>query len=240
MVDDNEQRHPSVSPTVSEKQSCESNGNNENEPFSDDFKLVVDNAAEGIVIIQDDLICYFNQAAIKISGYPPEIYVRTHIGKILHPDDVAQMLDRYRSRLAGEDVPSVSEARFVRYDGSNGWMEVKSSKINWKGRPATVNFFSYITQRKQMEIALKESENKLRTTLDATPFPMVVVDLQDDKIIFWSRSALTLFGHTAPTASEWYQIAYPDRDYRNEVIERWKPFLEIARESGLPVNSGGI
>jgi hypothetical protein len=53
--------------------------------------------------------------------------------------------------------------------------------------------------------------------------------LQDDRIFFWSRSALTLFGHTAPTASEWYQIADPDLDYRREVIERWKPPLEIAR-----------
>ncbi|MCA1793636.1 MAG: PAS domain S-box protein, partial [Desulfobacteraceae bacterium] len=60
----------------------------------------------------------------------------------------------------------------------------------------------------------------------------------NDKISYWSRSALELFGHTASTASEWYQIAYPDPDYRREVIERWKPFLKTARESGKPVNTG--
>ena len=67
---------------------------------------------------------------------------------------------------------------------------------------------------------------------------MAAVDLKDDKIFYWSSSALKLFGHTAPTASEWYQIAYPDPDYRQEVIERWKPFLGKARESGQPVNTG--
>lgn len=33
-------------------------------------------------------------------------------------------------------------------------------------------------------------------------------------------------------------IAYPDPDYRNEVIGRWKPFLEVAKSSGQTVNTG--
>ena len=93
-------------------------------------------------------------------------------------------------------------------------------------------------EKQAAEKALRESENRLRATLDATPFPVAITDLQDDKIFYWSRSAIDLFGHTAPTASEWYQIAYPDPNYRREVIERWKSFLEIACESGSPVNTG--
>jgi len=95
-----------------------------------------------------------------------------------------------------------------------------------------------VKQRRQAEDVLRLSEDKLRATLDATPFPMAVVDLKDDKIVYWSRSAEKLFGHTAPTTSEWYQIAYPDPDYRQDVIERWKPFLGKARESGQPINTG--
>ncbi len=90
----------------------------------------------------------------------------------------------------------------------------------------------------ESEKELEQSETKLRNVLDATPFPVAVVDLVDDKIFYWSRSALSLFGHTAPTASEWYQIAYPDPDYRQDVINRWKPFLEKAQKTGNPVNTG--
>jgi len=95
-----------------------------------------------------------------------------------------------------------------------------------------------ITERKQAEQALRTSQVKLRAILDATPFPIALVDTQDNVIDFWSRSALTLFWHTAPTAAEWYQIAYPDPAYRNEVIERWKPALEKARQSCQAVNTG--
>jgi len=95
-----------------------------------------------------------------------------------------------------------------------------------------------VTYQKKIEENLLKSENRLQATLDATPFPVAVVDDQDDKILYWSRSASILFGHTAPTVSEWYKIAYPDSDYRNERIKHWKPYLEIARESKLPVNTG--
>ena len=92
--------------------------------------------------------------------------------------------------------------------------------------------------RKRAEDQLQKSEAELRAILDATPFPVALVDVQDDKILFWSRSALTLFGHTAPSATEWYQMAYPDPEYRSEVIDQWKPILEKARTSAHPVNTG--
>jgi PAS domain S-box-containing protein len=89
-----------------------------------------------------------------------------------------------------------------------------------------------------MEEDLQKSEVLLRAVLDLTPFPIALVDVEDNHIDFWSNSALTLFGHTAPTASEWFQIAYPDPDYQLEVIDRWKASLEKARLSAQAVNVG--
>ena len=95
-----------------------------------------------------------------------------------------------------------------------------------------------ITERKRSLEKLKKNEEKLRSILDASPFPVVLVDTQDNNIKYWSRSAVSLFGHTAPTTEEWYKIAYPDDEYRHNVIKRWKPFLEKARLSKEPVNTG--
>ena len=102
-------------------------------------------------------------------------------------------------------------------------------------RQQRVRFFR---ERAKDAEALRESENMLRAVLDTTPFPVALVDVQDNNIYYWSRSALDLFGHTAPTTPEWYQLAYPDPEYRREVIDRWKPFLETARQSGQPINTG--
>ncbi len=98
--------------------------------------------------------------------------------------------------------------------------------------------FSDVTEKYAAEDALRNSAAKFRETLDKIPFPIAIVDLQDDQIFFWSHSALELFGHNASTASEWYMMAYPDPDYRKDIIERWKNFLEKARSSGKTVNAG--
>ena len=126
-------------------------------------------------------------------------------------------------------VLSLSKSRSQAIALANTTVDLKKANIGLKKE---------IMEREQVEESLRQSENKLRLTLDATPFPVAVVDDQDDKISYWSRSASELFGHTPSTASEWYKVAYPDSDYRNERIKRWKPYLEIARESKLPVNTG--
>lgn len=95
-----------------------------------------------------------------------------------------------------------------------------------------------VTYRKKIEEELLTSENRLQATLDATPFPIAVIDLNNDKIFYWSSSALKLFGRTASTVAKWYQIAYPDPDYRDKAIERWNSFLDKSRESGEPINAG--
>ena len=94
------------------------------------------------------------------------------------------------------------------------------------------------TAARKAEAALRSSEKRLRQYLDATPFPIAMTGLDDDKILFWSHSALDLFGHIVETVSEWYEVAYPDPEYRQFVIAKWESCLEGARKSGKPVNTG--
>ncbi len=149
----------------------------------------------------------------------PQKFVEKVIYLYTHPNETSQeelefkdgtILDRYSAPVIGKDG-------------------------TYFGR---IWIFRDVTERRQAEEALRASDAQLRAILDATPFPIALVDLEDNKIDFWSRSALTLFGHTGATAAEWYQIAYPDPNYRREVIKRWKPMLEKAHSSGKTINTG--
>ena len=158
----------------------------------------------------------------------------------VHPDDLDRTIEKVQKTIDEASKNFIVEFRFQHKDGSYRWILAHSSVItDDTGKPVRmVGSHTDITEQKQAEEQLRQIENKLRSVLDATPFPIAVVDVEDDKILYWSRSALDLFGHTAPTSSEWYQMAYPDPDYRADVINRWKPFLEIARDTGTPVNTG--
>ena len=158
----------------------------------------------------------------------------------VHPDDLDSTLKKVQKSIAEASKDNIVEFRFRHKDGSYRWIMAHSSIIvDENGKPIRmVGSHTDISKQKKAEKQLRQSEHKLRSVLDATPFPIAVVGLEDDEIFFWSRSALELFGHTAPTTSEWYEMAYPDPDYRADVIEKWKPFLEIACNAGRPVNTG--
>jgi len=98
--------------------------------------------------------------------------------------------------------------------------------------------FEDVTEGRKAESALRNSEQRLRAIFDTPPFPLAVVDIHDNQIHFWSKSAEILFGHTAETAEKWYEIAYPDPDYRRQVVERWKPVVKKAEQSSEAVYAG--
>jgi PAS domain S-box-containing protein len=158
----------------------------------------------------------------------------------VHPDDLEKTLEKVQKSIDSASRNHVVEFRFKHRDGSYRWIMAHSSiMVDDKGHPVRMlGSHIDITEQKKSEELIRQSETKLRSILNSSPFPVAIVDLQDDNILFWSRSALDIFGHTAPTTSEWFQIAYPDPDYRKDVIERWKPFLEEARKSREPVNTG--
>ncbi len=72
----------------------------------------------------------------------------------IHPDDRELVSDRYQRRVRGMDVPTFYDFRVLGEEGRITWVQISSVLISWKGRPATLNFLSDITERKEMELRL--------------------------------------------------------------------------------------
>jgi two-component system, cell cycle sensor histidine kinase and response regulator CckA len=159
--------------------------------------------------------------------------------KILHPEDL-EIAENQIERALKQHVRLSSDYRILLPDGSVRWINsIGEGKYDELGNPVNmIGICMDITERKKMETILKESEEKYRDVLNNSPFPVAVVDSKDEIILFWSRSAIDLFGHNPSSVEEWYQLAYPDLDYRRDVINRWKPFIETAFQAQKPVNTG--
>jgi PAS domain S-box-containing protein len=213
------------------------------------LRALFETMSEGIVY-EDHAgnIISANPAAEKLLGLSlDQLQGRTSLDprwKAIHEDGSPFPGESHSLNVAAKTGKSAKDEVMGIYNPQAGayvWLSVNSTPEFLPGEKEPLRAFAVfrdITERKQAEETVRRSEARLRAILDATPFPIAIVDVQDDKIDFWSSSALALFGHTAPTATEWYELAYPDPDYRNEVIERWKPFLEKARSSGQSVNTG--
>jgi PAS domain S-box-containing protein len=160
--------------------------------------------------------------------------------RLMHPDDAARVDDVFGGAMQKGLESYEVEVRLRHKEGhyvpvlSRGFISRDQSGVPTRVTGSNMD----LSERKRVEEALRSSEERIRSILDATPFPVAVVDQQDDQIRYWSRSALDLFGHTAPTAAGWYELAYPDTEYRRQVIERWKTALDRQRGSRGAVNTG--
>jgi PAS domain S-box-containing protein len=204
------------------------------------FRVLLENSADAISLLNaNGTVTYDSPSYGRMLGYTSEERIGRNTLELVHPDDRENLSHLFAGILQKPGQVIVPPIRVRHTDGSWHWIEgIANNLLAEPSVQAIVVNFRDISERQRAEEGLRNSEARLRAILDATPFPIALVDVQDNNIGFWSHSALTLFGHTAPTTAGWYELAYPDPEYRREVIERWKPALEKARQSRQAVNTG--
>ncbi len=115
------------------------------------YRTLIERANDGIVIIQDGIMKFANPRIAEMWGGTPEEIIGTPFTKYIHPDEVSKLEDRYRRRMAGEEVTPIYETILQRRDGSPFYAEINAGLISYEGRPADLVIVRDITERKRME-----------------------------------------------------------------------------------------
>jgi len=119
------------------------------------YRILVENAAEVIMVIQNSIVRFANSQAEKLSGFSKRELIGKSVLDFALPEDHERIRMIHQLRLQGAPLPPGAEiSRIVRKNGDTRWVEVKSTVINWGGAPATLHFYTDITDRKQVEDAL--------------------------------------------------------------------------------------
>lgn len=160
---------------------------------------------------------------------------------IVHPDFKEIMKNYLGQNIITEHKSFDKQYKIVNQKNkSENWVH-GLGKLEFNSKGELIRMFGTIqdiTEIKLAEQSLKESEKRFQLFVNQSPTPLAVVDKNLEKIIYWSQSATRKLGHSPKTVAEWFKIAYPDSDYRKEVIERWSPVVEIATKSKKATNTG--
>ncbi len=126
------------------------------------YRTVVEGSLQGITIYQDNRIVFINRAMIEIMGYTLDELLALSPEEVLdlvHPEDRKIAIERVQDYLTGKgDAPVQNQYRVVRKDGTLRWLETFTSIIEYGGKAAFLLSAIDITERRQLEKQLRQSQ----------------------------------------------------------------------------------
>lgn len=178
-----------------------------------------------------DLLCFHdlegnlihtNLAFKREYGWDEEDLVKMNILDFI-PERYRSQFKDYLKRVK-EKGTDEGLMRVVTKEGRELVIEYKNTLISDETGPIGVQGSARdITPRLQAEGALRKSEKRFRTLVEESPLAIALIKT-DGRYEYANPKFVEIFGYNlndVPTGREWFKKAYPDRDYRRQVISAW-------------------
>jgi PAS domain S-box-containing protein len=194
------------------------------------YSVLVEEASDGVVIIQDGKIFFTNKkAALEIVGYPRDELVGLPFAKIVYPKYLPLVNERYERRLRGEKIPSTYEIELIAKTGNQIPVELSATRIHYQGHPADLIIVRDIRERKQMEKTRLKLEKLAAIGELAT---MVGHDLRNplqsiENAAYYLNNELTnlsTLAQLSPKTTEMLQIINDSINYADKIIRDLQDF----------------
>ena len=132
------------------------------------YRLLVENAQEAIYVVRNGKVVFANAMFARLADLDMSDVIGTSTEEFVAPEDRAGIRNHHRRLVAGEKPEGPLEIRVRTRKGAERWMSINAAKILWQEQPATLNFATDITERKQDEKALRETEERFQQVAETS------------------------------------------------------------------------
>lgn len=163
------------------------------------YRNLLDNSPFPIVItrLQDNHLCYTNQLAKNRFGFYDDEYLAVHASRFYHkPKERAKLIERLQS----EKVVTDFEVLLLDWKGVPFWALMSASIVEFEDEPAMLVAINDISARKEIEDALRVSEEKYRLLTEYTSDVIWVFNVTQQCFTYISPSVEALTGYTVEEA----------------------------------------
>ena len=159
-------------------------------------RIYFENISDVIFSIDPDFkIINISPSVERILGYKPHEMIGKPIQdlNVLDPDSLEKAFSDMVKVISGERI-HLSQYKFISKDGKKRFGEVGATPLIRDGKVvAMISVARDITERKSIEDALKQSEEKYRIVLEANPDPVVIYDMEG-KVTYLNIAFTNVFG----------------------------------------------
>ncbi|MBE9534752.1 MAG: PAS domain S-box protein, partial [Proteobacteria bacterium] len=171
----------------------------------------------------------WNRGAVNMFGYTPEETIGVQLDDLVaRGESHVEAGGKTRQVLSGQRLEAFETVRY-RKDGAPLRVIAAGSPIMIDGIiTGVVAVYTDITDRVRAEDALRESEQKFRTLVHESPFGIAMIG-KDGRYQYTNPEFRNMFGYTIediPTSDAWFKKAYPDKAYRDTVVQTWRADLK--------------
>ncbi|MGM0611802.1 MAG: PAS domain S-box protein [Thermodesulfobacteriota bacterium] len=136
------------------------------------FKTFSENMLDMIVLTDIEGKIKFIGKSVETIGYRPDFLFGKNVMDFVHPEDLPHVSEAYQ-KLVASGTPRRIEYRCRCKDGSYLWIETRGVIIKENNNKQGIVFNSRdITERKQAEEALRESEQKFKQWFESSPISL--------------------------------------------------------------------
>jgi len=158
------------------------------------YRSLVEESFDGIFIHKGPKIVFANRRLHEMLGYSNGELLGMDPWIICHPDYRGLTKERAETRLRGEEVTSHYEVKLQRKDGSWFYGEISAKELLVEGEPGIQVWVKDITERRQAEEDLRQSEKRFRQLYEATSDAIFTQDLEG-RFLSGNRAVLDMFGY---------------------------------------------
>ena len=176
------------------------------------FRRLFEIAPTPIAIHDGTSVVMANAACARFLGYDsPDEIVGSAVIDLMCPEDRSIVAGRFRDLMAGDFVAPPAEERFIRKDGQLVCGKTVAASLVLGGRRVVYVIILDLTDQREVERTLEESEQRFRDLFEFSADPIVVHD--GAVALLANRAAHEHFGVKAGTDARGMAIAdfiYPE------------------------------
>ena len=194
---------------------------------NDELHAIYDGMTDGLLVadVESKRLVRANAAIGRMLGYSTAELLSMSVTDVHPAGSLADVLATFNA-LAQRSPPKVDELPFLRRDGSVFFAEVSVNLLESDGRRYMAGFFRDITERKRIEAALRESEERYKLVARGAGVGVWDWDLRTGKV-FYSPRWKALFGYDeaeiGDRLDEWTDRLHPDE--REQFLKTFDEFL---------------